>query len=500
MRRRLLLLATSLATVFGLVPGLAPVAAHAATPGGVFITGHDPDFHALVGANTTGSRNLIRRGVEYVTFGAASPTMLLVSSRISPPAGHVDSAIGLSLSGYSFDIAAAPGQGVLDLNTVDFNAYDVIVVASDFGGILRQAELDILNARSSDVISYINNGGGLVAFAESNNGSHLTPAGGHFDYLPFLATENPFDQPEFGNTVTPFGASLGITNADVNGNASHNIFTGTGGMEVVDIDDQSNILTLAARGICFSPGGVPSVSVADADVVEGNVGATNVDVTVSLSTANACSDVTVNLATTDGTAAGGTDYLSAAPQVTIPAGSTSTTASFTVNGDNAFEADETFLVNVVSTSNSTIADGQGVVTILNDDSPNGAPDCSSVAPSQAQLWPPDHTLRTVSLSGGTDPDGDAVILTITGVTQDEAVNDKGDGTTAPDAAAGPGTSAVQLRAERSGRGDGRVYRIAYSGSDGNGGSCLGTVYVTVPHSQNGDAAVDSGAAYNSFAT
>ena len=37
-------------------------------------------------------------------------------------------------------------NGVLDLRTVDFGSYDVVVAASDFGGWLRQSELDILNA------------------------------------------------------------------------------------------------------------------------------------------------------------------------------------------------------------------------------------------------------------------------------------------------------------------------------------------------------------------
>ena len=164
-----------------------------AAPGGVFITGHDPDFHAIAG-NTAGARNIIRRGVEFVTSTSAGdpqPSMLVVSSRITPPSGHIDSVVGIQAAGYTFDVAAAPGQGVLDLNAVDFADYAVVVVASDFGGILRQAELDILNERAQDLIDFVNGGGGLVALAEGNSGSHLTPAGGHFDFLPFVASETP---------------------------------------------------------------------------------------------------------------------------------------------------------------------------------------------------------------------------------------------------------------------------------------------------------------------
>jgi PKD domain/Bacterial Ig domain len=128
---------------------------------------------------------------------------------------------------------------------------------------------------------------------------------------------------------------------------------------------------------------------------------------------------------------------------------------------------------------------------------NSPPDCSTVTPSETSLWPPNHKLREISLSGATDPDGDVVTLTATGVTQDEPVNGLGDGDTAPDAALGPASNVVQLRAERSGTGDGRVYRIAFSGSDGRGGTCTGTVFVSVPHNP-GSPAVDSGLVFDSL--
>jgi hypothetical protein len=119
--------------------------------------------------------------------------------------------------------------------------------------------------------------------------------------------------------------------------------------------------------------------------------------------------------------------------------------------------------------------------------PNEPPDCSTVEASLTTLWPPNHTLRLVTLSGGTDPDSDPVTITITGVTQDEPLNADGDGNTSPDAEAAAGGNTVLLRAERSGTGDGRVYRIAFTGSDGQGGTCSGVVTVGVPHDQGGGA-------------
>ena len=50
-------------------------------------------------------------------------------------------------------------------------------------------------------------------------------------------------------------------------------------------------------------------------------------------------------------------------------------------------------------------------------------------------------------------------------------------------ASGLGTSTVQVRAERMGGGNGRVYYLNFTAADGNGGSCSGTVTVGVPHDQ-----------------
>lgn len=129
--------------------------------------------------------------------------------------------------------------------------------------------------------------------------------------------------------------------------------------------------------------------------------------------------------------------------------------------------------------------------------PNRAPDCAGVVPSTAGLWPADLRFAPVGLSGASDPDGDPVTLSVTAVTQDEPVNDLGDGNTAPDAQLGPDPHTVGLRAERSGTGDGRVYRLAFTASDPAGASCSGHVTVGVPLVRNGHA-VDSGGSYDSL--
>ena len=84
--------------------------------------------------------------------------------------------------------------------------------------------------------------------AESDSGAGLTPTGGFFGFLPFVVSSTQKNQGEVGDTVTAYGASLGLSNVDVNGNQSHNIFEGTSGLNVVDLDSSGSIVSLAGRG------------------------------------------------------------------------------------------------------------------------------------------------------------------------------------------------------------------------------------------------------------
>jgi hypothetical protein len=105
----------------------------------------------------------------------------------------------------------------------------------------------------------------------------------------------------------------------------------------------------------------------------------------------------------------------------------------------------------------------------------------------------------VTVGSVTDPDGDHVTITVDAVSQDEPLMGPGD-KTSPDARRAAASDRVELRAERSPRGNGRVYRIDFSASDGRGGSCSEAVEVVVPRKRNG-AAVDSAPpSYDSLGT
>jgi K319-like protein len=132
-----------------------------------------------------------------------------------------------------------------------------------------------------------------------------------------------------------------------------------------------------------------------------------------------------------------------------------------------------------------------IVTVVND-----RPLCELARAVPDLLWPANHRMVPIAITGVTDPDNDTISIQIKGVTQDEPVNGLGDGDTSPDALIGQGT--VQLRAERSGSGNGRVYQIRFSAHDGRGGQCTGVAQVAVPRSAKpSEYAVDDGQRYDS---
>ncbi len=111
---------------------------------------------------------------------------------------------------------------------------------------------------------------------------------------------------------------------------------------------------------------VPALSISDVQVIEGNSGTTDAVQTIALSAASA-QIVTVKWATADGTAAAPGDYVAGSGTVTFAPGTVSQTITNKIKGDLLNEPDETFVVNLTAPVNATVAKGQGVVTILNDD-------------------------------------------------------------------------------------------------------------------------------------
>jgi CSLREA domain-containing protein len=140
-------------------------------------------------------------------------------------------------------------------------------------------------------------------------------------------------------------------------------------------------------------------------------------------------------------------------------------------------------------------DSNEATVTITVNSVNSAPECSSFSTSVVSIWPLNKQFTPVQVLGITDPDGDLVTIAITRIFQDEPV---GQGSNSPDGR-GVGTDTAEVRAERDGNGNGRVYHIFFTATDGRGGSCSGEARLpTVPHDQSGDVdAIDEGPLYDS---
>jgi hypothetical protein len=112
--------------------------------------------------------------------------------------------------------------------------------------------------------------------------------------------------------------------------------------------------------------GLPTISIGDASIVEGNDGSTNAAVVVSLSQRRNQA-VTVNYSTQGGTAVAGSDYSAGSGKVTFAAGETAKTILLPVIGDRIAESDESFIVTLQSAKNAKIARSQGTVTVLDNE-------------------------------------------------------------------------------------------------------------------------------------
>ena len=105
------------------------------------------------------------------------------------------------------------------------------------------------------------------------------------------------------------------------------------------------------------------------------------------------------------------------------------------------------------------------------------------------LWPPNHQLITVkanvyandSLSGISS-------IVLTSITSNEPDNGLGDGDQSNDiqgAKIGTLDTEFMLRAEKSGKGSGRIYTITYSAVDQVGNTTTRSAIVKVPYNQSG---------------
>lgn len=181
-----------------------------------------------------------------------------------------------------------------------------------------------------------------------------------------------------------------------------------------------------------------------------------------------CKDVTVT-AGLDCTAAASIDYGSYDPD--------GDAITLTQDPEGPYGLGKTSVTLTVTDSKGASSQCTGTVTVEDK-----TPPTISISTNPSVLWPANHKMVPVTVTVSVFDNCDAPMCSIVSVTSNEPINGLGDGDTAPDWQITGGLT-VNLRAERSGKGSGRIYTITIKCKDASGNTTTGTVTVNVPHDQ-----------------
>src|ERR1051325_7394382 len=279
-----------------------------------------------------------------------------------------------------FSLTAAGRRVFFVTNAGSFNSPDKTLWTSDgtAEGTVALANVKLQDARGALVAA-----GNRVLFAQYDNdtGYHLWTSDGTVEGTKLLRDLNRVF-PSFTNidgtlyfagNDDAHGSELWTTDgtaegtkllADVNpGPASSNPaeFTKIGDTLYFSASEES-----VGRELWALPLADPALSIADARVAEGGSGTAAMRFTVTLTPA-AKQSVTVDYATSDGTARAGDDYDAASGTLIFAPGETAKTIDVRVRGDAASEGNETFFVALRSAHGARVVRSDAAGIIDDDD-------------------------------------------------------------------------------------------------------------------------------------
>ncbi|MFT3736278.1 MAG: Calx-beta domain-containing protein [Rhodocyclaceae bacterium] len=183
-----------------------------------------------------------------------------------------------------------------------------------------------------------------------------TATGGGVDYTSTLTNA------AFSNGVTISGGTItvpaGVTSFTVSVPTT---------ADVLDEANETYTLTVGAAsgtGTITDDDPTPSLSISGPASINESAGTATYTVTLSAASGQT---VTVNYATSNGTATAGSDYTSTSGTLTFPAGTTSLTITVPITNDTAVESTENFSITLSSPGNATLGTSSVTTSILDND-------------------------------------------------------------------------------------------------------------------------------------
>ena len=198
---------------------------------------------------------------------------------------------------------------------------------------------------------------------------------------------------------------------------------------------------------------------------------------------------------------GATTFTPPTATVTFGVGSSTATVTVTPLSDCMVEGNETVDFTVQPGAGYGVGSPSAASGTIVNTPDSTAPTITLIPNVNMTLWPPDHQYESVAVTDFVASASDSCDATVNlnsvyilKITSDEVENGSGDGNTLNDIVIGATCKTAQLRAERQGSGDGRVYTITFKVKDSAGNFATATTQVTVRKNPN-TPAVDSGTQY-----
>jgi hypothetical protein len=486
----------------GSFPATASGTVDTHTPGTYTLTYTASDPSGNAATSITRTVNVVDTTAPVITVNGANPATVECHSTFTDPGATANDACAGSVS--------VTVSGSVDANTP--GTYTLTYTATD-GANPATATRTVNVVDTTAPIVTLNGASTVTVECHTSFNDPGATAADACDSSVAVTTSGTVDVNHAGSYTVTYSAT----------DASHNTGTATRTVNVVDNTpptitlNGANPMTVECHTVFNDPGataddscaGNLSAAIAVASNVNPNaVGSYTVTYTVSDGAGHTAQATrTVNVADTTAP----TLTLLGANPLTVECHTAFTdpgaTASDSCAGDLTAQIVKTGSVNANAvgsyTLTYTVSDGAGhtvsatrTVNVVDTTAPTIT--LNSQTPS---LWPANHKYQTFQVTNfvtGASDSCDTSLgvsnVVIEKVTSDEAENGPGSGNTTNDIAIATDCKSVQLRAEREGGGDGRVYTITFKVTDASGRVGRATARVVVLHNP-GEAVTDSGVHY-----